>query len=300
MDLDGGRVWKVLAEDYFPQLCCVKVAILCTAEEETAREMEPETPEYVPSDEVVPDVQTAVVSVEEEIQNQTVAEVQNEVAEPMIPEYVPAGPWWAAVNTDLASDALAYPQGGVEAMLGKHLSLEVMGWYSFKSYIHPCNDHRVYGFRPELRYWVRDAMTKGWFFGLHGEAVWYALMTTGKDLYQSASLCQNPETCDRRHFFDARLDLDGDGITETHNYYHDTPTIVAGLTAGYSVALGKKNHWGLEFVAGFGYVHTSYNHFQRGRPWVIMTPEAPLVKDYFGITRVSVNLSYRFSLRRQD
>lgn len=294
MDLDGGKVWRILLDEFFPALRGVKVGIICRSDDEPE-----DAPETVAA--TAGSVEIIEDSVEETVEATATPEVQ-EILEPedvAVYEPAPAGrnPWWAAIKTDVASDALAYPQAGVETQLGRHLSLEVMGWYAMMSYIHPCSDHKVYGFRPELRFWTKDAMTKGFFFGLHGEAVWYAMMTTGKDLYQNADLCRNPESCGRRHFFDARFDLDNDGIKETHNYYHDTPTIAAGVTAGYSVALDRKNHWGLEFLAGFGYIHTSYNHFRRGNPWEIMTPAAPLVKDYFGITRVSVNLSYRFSLR---
>ena len=56
----------------------------------------------------------------------------------------------------------------------------------------------------------------------------------------------------------------------------------------------------IEFAGGIGYAHYEQNWYQKSSPWTLKTIDAPQVKDYFGVTRAGINLTYRFSMRRYD
>ena len=70
-----------------------------------------------------------------------------------------------------------------------------------------------------------------------------------------------------------------DGI----NYSNDpqNPAWSAGITYGYTACLDRKAHWGLEFYIGAGYGR--YQQLQAQ-------------KEHFGITKLGINLVYRFSV----
>ena len=70
----------------------------------------------------------------------------------------------------------------------------------------------------------------------------------------------------------------------------------AGITYGYSIGLGRKAHWGLELVVGVGYSQYSQN-LARYNSGVWEFVEHQDIRQ-FGLTRVGLNLTYRFSLRR--
>ena len=84
------------------------------------------------------------------------------------------------------------------------------------------------------------------------------------------------------------------------NRYHDTPAWSAGLTVGYALPLDRGRRWAVEFAGGIGYAHYEQNWYQKSSPWTLKTVEAPQARDYFGLTRASVNLTYRFSVRRYE
>ena len=75
-----------------------------------------------------------------------------------------------------------------------------------------------------------------------------------------------------------------------------SPAWSVGLTYGYSLGLGKKANWGLEFVVGAGYLNACQNLAEyRDGVWV--------AKEYqemtgFGLTKAAVNLTYRFPIKK--
>lgn len=291
--LDGGRVWDYLERELFPQLRGVRFAVFCSKEYQ---------PVHVTDTVYLKD--TVVIMKEVYYMDEPQPQPAPKVAATPKPKPVQARqikiwdtPWLAAVKTDIASDALALPQLGFEVQLSDRLSLEMSGWYSEWPYINACDDHKVYGFRPELRYWMNGTMRKGMFFGVHSNISWYAMMVNDKDFYQNATLCHDKD-CTRDHFYEYSYQTE-DGVNVT-NLYHDTPAWSLGLTAGYSLPLDRSQRWTVEFVAGIGYAHYAHNWYTKSNPWTLKTIESPQQKDYFGITRASVNLTYRFSLRRYD
>lgn len=285
-ELDDGRVWDYMAREFFPQIRGVRFAVFCRKGHEPQKEHVNDTV-YV---------RDTVVIMKEVFYMQKEDEQQS-VSRPVKNIKFCDSPWLAAVKTDVATDVLALPQAGFEIQLSDRLSFETMGWYSEWPYINPCEDHKVYGFRPEIRYWMKGVMREGLFFGLHSNVTWYAMMVNDRDFYQNASLCMD-KGCTGRHFYEYSYQTeDGTNVT---NRYHDTPAWSVGMTVGYSLPLDRGKRWAVEFVGGVGYAHYEQNWYQKSSPWTLKTVEAPQTRDYFGLTRAGVNLTYRFSVRRYE
>ena len=95
--------------------------------------------------------------------------------------------WYAsgqvAVKTNLAMDALAIPNAGIEVGLSKKLTLDVPVYYNpWKSVAWKNDENKIFKLfmiQPELRYWLCDKFN-GHFFGVH--AMGGAYNTTGIDL----------------------------------------------------------------------------------------------------------------------
>lgn len=297
--LDGGKVWKILEKDFFPQLRCVRFAIYCrwdpskpylTApvepqeEEVTVISDRPDTV-YI-RDTVYYVKNTVYVNKEEPVTRQDAYDAYRSANNR--PKKIYDTPWYMALKTDLATDVVALPQAGIEIQLSRKLSFGIDGWYSKWAYINPSKDFKVYGFRPDIRYYSKGVMEKGGFVGIHANLTWYTLMA-GETLYQNATLCEKENCSVSKHFdyADAR--------------YHDNPPAWSvGLTLGYLQPLDRKNRWALEFVAGLGYGQYSQVAFKLNDDKTALSPDgityAP-TKGYAGITRVGINLRYRFSVR---
>ncbi len=186
-----------------------------------------------------------------------------------------ATPWLMGVKTNMLSDVIAIPYAGAEVQLAKNLSLDINGWYSRWNIFHPNGQTNIYGLAPELRWWFGGrAMTKGYFVGLHANAGWYTL--EWRDEEGRKVIYQNGID-----------DLDDPG---------KKPAWSCGLTYGYSQPLDRKGHWNLEFYMGLGYSSYQQKCFVTLEDGKIDYHHE--VKNDIGITKVGINLTYRFSLRR--
>jgi hypothetical protein len=68
------------------------------------------------------------------------------------------------------------------------------------------------------------------------------------------------------------------------------------MTYGYSLGLGRKANWGLEFLLGVGYGQYSHNTAAyNGSGWEYVDHHD---EHHFGLTRAGINLTYRFSTRK--
>lgn len=299
-ELEGGRVWEILEKEYFPQLRGVRFAIFCTwdaAAEIVTPEPETVQPEiaqpeidYIrkeePSNADTVAVRDSLTLLKEQVKVTETVPVQlieNQMypelgeAEPLKKEW--DTPWMMGFKTNLAADAMAMPNLGVEFQLARFMSLDLQAYATTYNLLVP--DAMVtgfYNFSPELRFWVRDGgvMRKGSFFGIYGSGAWYTLHWEDGLLYQNG-----PD-----NIWDGNY----------HNAGNLNPAWSAGLTYGYSLGLGRKAHWGLEFVVGVGYSQYSQNiaKYNAG-VWEFVEHQD---KKNFGLTRVGLNLTYRFSLRR--
>lgn len=288
--LDGGRVWKILEKDFFPQLRCVRFAIYCRwdptkphlsapVEEPVMAAEEPAKADTVyVRDTVFMMRETVYMTPEPPVTEEDVYEEYREKS--LRQKKVWDTPWMAGVKTNLVSDALAVPSVGVEVQLGRSLSFDLQGWKTdFNIFNTKDQLASFYGFAPELRLWFGGStMRKGSFIGLHGRCAWYTLQWTDGLLYQNG-----PDNVWHGNF---------------HNAGNRNPAWCAGFTYGYSLGFGQKKHWGLEFVLGLGYANYAQNTAAfNGGIWEYREHQA---KHHFGITKAQINLTYRFSLRRVD
>ncbi len=187
-----------------------------------------------------------------------------------------ATPWMFGVKTNLLSDVIAVPYVGVETQLTERLSLDLSGWFTPLNIFYPNKQTSLYGFSPELRWWLGGpAMKKGYFLGAHGNVTWYTL--EWRDSEGNKVIYQN-------------------GIDDLHDAGSKNPAWSAGLTHGYLLPLDRKGHWNLEFYMGVGYAAYQQKRIyteEDGRSYYKHEKNS-----YIGITKVGINLTYSFSLRR--
>jgi hypothetical protein len=122
------------------------------------------------------------------------------------------------------------------------------------------------GVSPELRWWFGNrTMRQGSFIGVHANAAWFEMEWNDAKLYRAEK---------------------GDNWS-------------AGMTYGYSLGFGKRDHWGLEFVAGAGYLHSVQDIWEKNGhdEWQLKQHKH---MTGFGLTKFGINLTYRFSLRRYE
>ena len=186
-------------------------------------------------------------------------------------------PWMAGVKTNLLADLISIPYAGVEVQLAEEFSLDISGWFSQWNIFYPNEQTSIYGAAPEVRWWFGNSQTmkKGHFLGLHGMVAWYTL--EWKDRYGSKVIYQN-------------------GTNNLNDTGSTTPAWSCGVTYGYSLPLDRKGRLGLEFFVGAGYSHYQQKCIYPQEEGVAKITHE--VKDRVGVTKIGVNLTYRFSLRR--
>ncbi len=306
--LDGGKAWRILLDDFFPQLRCVRIGFYCQWDP-TKPYLERPVVEKAPEAEVVdvvvkeeapavqPRPEPKVITRTDTIYvRDTIYYMKETVYIPQERQQTPAAnpyyrpepvkrekkvydtPWMMGFKTNLAGDAIVVPTLGAEFQIGGRLSLDLQGFVTnFNVFNNFDKNTNVYGFSPEIRYWPGGrTMRKGQFIGLHARCVWYTLQWKDGLLYQNG-----PEDLWEGSY---------------HNAGNQTPAWSAGLTYGYSLGFGKKGLWGLEFLIGIGYANYRQNvaAYNDGI-WELVEHQN---KNHFGITRLGVNLTYRFSLRK--
>lgn len=308
--LGGGKVWRILLDDYFPKLRCIRVAIYCHWDPTKPYMSAPRPFAAAPvsdcaktvsapacSQDSPVDVSVKVdtmyvrdtvyirdtVYVSKEIIYLTdtpkkfkdVYESYRPVRKQRVPVYYDT-PWMMGVKTNLLADAMVIPSLGMEIQLSRLLSLDLQGWYTGTNIFCKNTNTNVYGFCPELRLWTGDrAMQKGSFFGIHARMAWYTLQWTDGYMYQNGK----------------------EGAYSTNAGNH-TPAWSIGLTYGYSMSLDRKDRWGLEFLLGLGYGRYEQNLGEWNaddQKWYFNSHQN---NAHIGITRAAINLTYRFSVRK--
>lgn len=302
--LDGGSVWKVLIKDFFPQMRCVRIGIYCKWDPSkpylTVPEPVVEKPEAPEEPMTIKDTSLSAAELAKKPNviyiRDTVYVIRETVYIPVEQSSRPAydyssyrqprqvrepvmhdTPWMMAFKTNLLSDAMAIPSLGMEIQLAERMSLDLQGWYTGTNMF--CREDvntNVYGFTPELRWWTGNrAMRKGTFVGVHARVAWYTLQWTDGFLYQNGA--------------------DGSHIADAGS---SSPAWSVGFTYGYSMALDKKDRWGLELLLGLGYGKYSQNvgeWNEADQMWNFVEHQD---NTHIGITRASINLTYRFSVRK--
>ncbi len=166
-----------------------------------------------------------------------------------------------ALKTNLAVLGLLVANCGVEFSFGRGFSLDLPFYYSPYDITSKFRV-RVLGTQPELRYWFRsDQPGDGHFFGNNGAVAGFNVSFPHTDRFQ------DPERA-----------LWG-----------------LGLSYGYGFNFGVGKHWGLEFNIGAGYMNYHLDTFDNVYNGKLMNTKR---KDYWGITRVGISLTYRFWHRK--
>jgi len=166
-----------------------------------------------------------------------------------------------ALKTNLAALGLLVANLGVEFSFGHGFSLDLPFYYSPYD-ITSRFRVRVLGTQPELRYWLRrDWPGAGHFFGINGTVAGFDISF--------------PHT---RRFQDPEHALWG-----------------AGISYGYALNFGKEKHWGLEFNIGLGYMNYHLDTFDNVYNGKLLSTEK---KDYWGVTRVGISLTYKLWRRK--
>ncbi len=170
---------------------------------------------------------------------------------------------FVALKTNLAALGLLVTNFGVEFSFGRGFSLDLPCYYSPYD-ITPEFRVRVLGTQPELRYWLkRDRPGESHFFGINGTVAGFNISFPHTDRFQ------DPERA-----------LWG-----------------VGLSYGYALNFGKERHWGLEFNIGAGYMNYHLDTFDNIYNGQLLSTRK---KDYWGISRVGISLTYKFWRREQS
>lgn len=257
--LHDGRVWSRLTLEYFPLMNAVRVAVLCVPK--AVEEPSPviaAAPDYVASPEVVVTTVTAASQPAEE---------------PADSQVHASTLWKMGIETNLLADGYALPNLGLEFRLGRKFSLAVNGLWTKWNIFWPDPSTLIYGVHPELRFWPVESMCQGHYVGVASDLMWFTTKWSNGHLYQNLSNRQ--------------------------------PAWSASAIYGYSVDLDRKAHWGLMFSLGVGYgqyycEEASWN--TTSQSWMSVFPSkddpARLRRhDYWGITKLSLSLTYRIHFK---
>lgn len=169
---------------------------------------------------------------------------------------------FVALKTNVAALGLLVANLGVEFSFGHGFSLDLPCYYSPYDITSKLRV-RILGTQPELRYWLRrDCPGDGHFFGLNATVAGFDVSFPGTDRFQ------DPERA-----------LWG-----------------AGLSYGYAVSFGADKRWGLECNIGVGYMNYRFDAFRNVYNGKLLYTGK---KDYWGITRVGLSLTYKFRYRHK-
>ena len=286
--LDGGKVWECLVRDFFPQLRCVRFAIYCKWDQSKPHLSAPKEvimvrdtvtlKETVMVRDTVTLKETVTVKDTIFVRDTVVVVKEKHVVtkqqaydgyrEESLKQPKKMVNWLkpnvVAIKTNLVSDAMAIPALGLEFQIYKGLSIDVSGSYGFYNLFNRTErDMSSWHVSPELRYWFGEhPLQRGSFIGLHGNVSNYSLSWRDGIAYQTVP---------------------------GHEAWS------AGFTYGACARLGR--HVGLEFVIGVGYgrYYQNVGTMEAGK-FVINEEVGPQLKGHFGLTKLAVNLVYRFSV----
>lgn len=279
-ELNDGKVWDILVKDFFPKLRCVRFAIYCEWDQSKPHLSMPRDTVYV-RDTLVLVKETVVISKPDTVvitrpdtvyvtpvltKEQAYEQYREKAVEKSRRNIDWLNPNVMAVKTNLVSDGLAMPSLGLEFQLVKGLTLDLSGTYGFYNLLNKdSRNMKAWFASPELRWWFgKHPMQKGSFIALHGNLSEYTLDWRKGVAYQSVP---------------------------------GKMAWSAGFTYGACACLDKKAHWGLEFVIGLGYgqYHQNVGTYEKGKFQINESVE-PKVNQYYGVTKLQLNLVYRFSL----
>lgn len=125
----------------------------------------------------------------------------------------------------------------------------------------------------------------------------YSPYTVARD-YRLRFLAIQPEfrywlkTSMKGHFFGAHLNIGACNIAVDDKNRYQSPDGFYGVGLSYGYVLPFARHWAAEFTVGAGYVHTKYDTYYNIPNGARF--EKGVSYNYWGLTKVGVNLVYRF------
>lgn len=170
-----------------------------------------------------------------------------------------------AVKTNLASDAAANINLGLEFGLSQKWTLDISGEYNPWTFSHN-RKWKHLSIQPEARYWFCQKMS-GHFLGFHAMG--------GK--YNIGNL-------------DLGFKMFGTDFRKLRDYRFAGWYVGAGIAYGYAWMLGR--HWNLEAEIGLGYAYTRYDRYECVTCGKKLDNDKP--HHYFGPTKAAINLVYVF------
>lgn len=190
-----------------------------------------------------------------------------------------------ALKTNLLFDILTLANLEVEVPIGNCISLAIEGenaWWEFQK-----NKYAIMNqsFSVEPRYWFKhwgndDMKMTGFFLG--------AYYMFGPNADKKLNGGNFPLLRGQADFqIDKELGYQGDYIGYQIGY------ISAGLTAGFVIPLGKRNHWGnMEFSISAGWLQADYQHYQPAADYSYLVRDAynKGQVNWFGPTKAKISL----------
>lgn len=170
-----------------------------------------------------------------------------------------------AVKTNLASDAAANINLGLEFGLSQKWTLDISGEYNPWTFSHN-KKWKHLSIQPEARYWFCQKMS-GHFLGFHAMG--------GK--YNIGNL-------------DLGFKMLGTDFRKLRDYRFAGWYVGAGIAYGYAWMLGR--HWNLEAEIGLGYAYTRYDRYECVTCGKKLDNDKP--HHYVGPTKAAINLVYVF------
>ncbi len=167
------------------------------------------------------------------------------------------------IKTNLLGWGLGITNGGIEADLCRHWSIEVPVYYSAWNYFTSTVKFRTLAFQPEARYWF-SPNNDGLFLGAHLGLAWYNIAVDGQYRIQ-----------------------DHDGTS---------PAWGGGLSVGYRLPISKDKRWKVEFTLGAGVYDLYYDKFLNIDNGRLSSTHEDI---YYGLDRAAISFSYSFGLKKK-
>ena len=232
--LHGGEPWQYMYDNFFPILRGFNMNIVIEWEKPLLQHV---------------DIKAEPTPLPIELKKQP---LQSDVAKAVIPPYVPNR--YFAIKTNMLIDALAVPNIGVEAYLGKQWSIAGNWMYSWWKTDRTHWYWRTYGGDLEVRRWfgsmADEKPLQGWHAGLYGGIVTYDFETGGR------------------------------------GYLGDRWSYFGGVSIGYSMPI--KRRLNIDFTLGVGYLGGEYKEYIPDAGCYVW--QATKQRHWFGPTKLEVSL----------
>lgn len=245
-ELNGGTVWKEIYRLYFADMRNA-YAIITTAREDIE-----------PLEQLNKIASTAILEnkTDRKIERHQQPEIIKELPELWTPKLY--------LKTNAIGLGLAIGNGGIEADIAKHWSLNAHVYHSGWNYFKETLKFRTNAIQPEIRYWFSKE-NDGFFTGAHFTLAYYNFAFDGDIRYQ--------------------------------DYLMETPAMGGGINFGYRLPISHNNRWKLEFSLGAGVYPLHYDKFHNVHNGMLIES---VKRTYWGIDQAAISLSYMFDLRKKS